>query len=86
VTGVITAADVVGPSSQGVTAGEFADLLNVLRQRETYVNVHTTRSPGGTIRELIKVSARLLFRAGLMSRLEQRKAACPEPFAASRGD
>jgi hypothetical protein len=37
-----------------VTAGEFADLLNVLRQRQTYVNVHTTRSPGGEIRGLIK--------------------------------
>jgi len=54
VTGVISPADVVGPSSQGVTAGEFADLLNVLRQGQTYVNVHTTRSPGGEIRGLIK--------------------------------
>jgi len=54
VTGTFTAADVVGPASQGVTAGEFADLINALRSRSTYANVHTVRSPGGEIRGLIK--------------------------------
>jgi hypothetical protein len=54
VTGTITPADVLGPANQGVTAGEFADLINTLRDRSTYVNVHTTRSPGGEIRGLIK--------------------------------
>jgi hypothetical protein len=54
VTGDFGASDVIGPTTQGVTAGEFADVLNALRSRQTYVNVHTTRSPGGEIRGLIK--------------------------------
>ena len=48
VEGVITAANVVGPLGQGVAAGDFA-----LRAGQTYVNVHTTRSPGGEIRSQI---------------------------------
>ena len=54
VSGTITPADVIGPAGQGIAPGEFAELLNVLRQRLTYVNVHTNKHPGGEIRGLIQ--------------------------------
>jgi len=57
VTGVITPADVTGPASQGINAGEptaFAELVRALRAGYTYVNVHTTRWGGGEIRGQIK--------------------------------
>lgn len=48
--GVITPADVVGPAGQGVEAGSYAELVRAIRAGKTYVNVHTTRWPGGEIR------------------------------------
>lgn len=50
VTGTITAANVVGPTAQGIAPGEFAELLAAMRAGVTYVNVHTTKFPGGEIR------------------------------------
>jgi len=50
VTGVIRAADVIGPAGQGIAAGEFAEFLAAIRAGKTYVNVHTTVYPGGEIR------------------------------------
>lgn len=49
-TGVATAADVIGPAGQGITAGEFAELLAAIRVGVAYVNVHSTQYPGGEIR------------------------------------
>lgn len=57
ISGVITAADVTGPSGQGINAGEptaFAELARAIRAGFTYVNVHTTRWPGGEIRGQIQ--------------------------------
>jgi hypothetical protein len=48
--GVITAASVVGPSAQGIAAGEFAELLTAIRSGNAYVNVHTDKHTGGEIR------------------------------------
>jgi hypothetical protein len=56
VTGTITAADVIGPASQGLAAGNFAGLLASLRAGATYVNVHTLAFPGGEIRGQITSS------------------------------
>jgi hypothetical protein len=53
VEGTLTAEDVIGPTSQGVVAGDFARLLHAIRSGNTYANVHTTRSPGGEIRSQI---------------------------------
>jgi hypothetical protein len=53
ITGVLTAADVIGPSGQGVSAGEFEEVLTALREEASYVNVHTTQYPGGEIRSQI---------------------------------
>jgi CHRD domain len=52
--GVIDAADVVGPSGQGIAAGEFDELARAMRRGYTYVNVHTTLNPAGLIRGQIK--------------------------------
>ncbi|MGN7917109.1 MULTISPECIES: CHRD domain-containing protein [Lysobacter] len=48
--GVIMAADVVGPSGQGIAAGEFEELLRALRGGNAYANVHTSKFPGGEVR------------------------------------
>jgi hypothetical protein len=54
ITGVITAANVVGPASQGVSAGEFAALVRAIKDGNTYTNVHSATSPGGEIRGQIR--------------------------------
>ena len=50
VTGTIMAADVVGPSGQGISAGEFAEVLKAIRGGAAYVNVHSSVFPPGEIR------------------------------------
>ena len=50
ITGSITAANVVGPTAQGITAGEFAKVLAAIRSGASYANVHTTNFPAGEIR------------------------------------
>ncbi len=53
ITGTITAANVNGPPAQGVTSGEIGQLIEAIRDGNTYVNVHTVVSPGGEIRSQI---------------------------------
>ncbi len=50
VSGVIQAANVIGPSGQGVAAQEFAEMVAALRAGVAYVNVHSSKFPGGEIR------------------------------------
>jgi hypothetical protein len=50
VTGTITAADVIGPASQGIEAGSFAEAVRAIRAGMVYANVHTTRWPSGEVR------------------------------------
>ena len=50
VEGDITAADVVGPTAQGIEPGSFGELLAAMRAGQAYVNIHTTRWPAGEIR------------------------------------
>lgn len=50
VSGVITAGSVLGPDAQGIAVGEIDAFVEALREQLTYVNVHTTRWPGGEIR------------------------------------
>lgn len=50
ITGTLRPADVIGPTGQGVTAGQFDELVAAIRAGATYVNVHSTLYPGGEIR------------------------------------
>jgi hypothetical protein len=55
VSGVLTADMIVGPAGQGIAAttaagNEFAELVALLRDGVTYVNVHTVKFPGGEVR------------------------------------
>jgi hypothetical protein len=51
VSGLITADQVVANAApQGIAAGDIDALIDVLREQLTYVNVHSTRFPGGEIR------------------------------------
>ncbi len=54
VTGVIVAADIIGPAAQGIAAGEFAEAVQAILARATYANVHTATFPGGEIRGQIE--------------------------------
>ena len=50
----VTAADVIGPTGQGIAAGEFAEVLAAIQDGVAYANVHSTRNPGGEIRGQIR--------------------------------
>jgi hypothetical protein len=50
ISGTIAAADIIGPTGQGIAAGEFAELVQAVHAGFTYVNVHSTTFPGGEIR------------------------------------
>jgi hypothetical protein len=48
------AAEVIGPSGQGIDAMEFSALLAAMRAGLTYANVHSASIPGGEIRGQIR--------------------------------
>jgi hypothetical protein len=48
--GDIDSADIVGPSGQGIAAGEMDEVITAMRKGYTYANVHTTLNPAGLIR------------------------------------
>ena len=50
ITGTITAANVVGPSGQGIAPGEFDELIRAIKAGVTYANVHSSLFAGGEIR------------------------------------
>ena len=50
ISGTWTSADVVGPTAQGIAAGELEELIAAIRAGRVYANVHTTSNPGGLIR------------------------------------
>ncbi len=51
VSGTVTAANVIGPNSQGITPGtDFAKVVQAMREGAAYVNVHSSRSTSGEIR------------------------------------
>ena len=55
VSGTITAAEVIGPSGQGLAPGEFAELLRAIDESVAYANVHSAKHTGGEIRGQIGV-------------------------------
>jgi hypothetical protein len=59
ITGALTAANIIGPTAQGIeptsgTVNEFDELLALLRKELAYVNVHSARFPGGEIRGQVR--------------------------------
>jgi CHRD domain-containing protein len=52
--GTVTAAQVVGPTGQGIGPQEFDELLRAIRAGVTYANVHSTTFGGGEIRAQLK--------------------------------
>ena len=50
ISGTVTRDHVVGPAGQGITTGEFDELLRAIRAGLTYANVHSTTFAGGEIR------------------------------------
>jgi CHRD domain len=50
ISGTATEDDVVGPAGQGISAGEFDELLDAIREGVTYANVHSSMFRGGEIR------------------------------------
>jgi CHRD domain len=50
VTGTLTSANVIGPTGQGIAAGEFAELVRAMALGATYANVHSALCPSGEIR------------------------------------
>jgi CHRD domain len=54
VTRTVSAADVIGPTSQGVPAGDFKDVVRAIASHVTYANVHSKNFPAGEIRGQIR--------------------------------
>jgi hypothetical protein len=54
VEGTIVAADIIGPSGQGIAPDEFDELIRAMRKGAAYVNVHSTTWPAGEIRGQIR--------------------------------
>ena len=54
VMGTVSAANVLGPTTQGVPAGDFQAIVDALESDTTYANIHTTVFPAGEIRGEIR--------------------------------
>jgi hypothetical protein len=50
VEGTVAAANVIGPTDKGITAGDFDELIRAMRNGATYVNAHTPTYQPGEIR------------------------------------
>lgn len=55
ISGTITAANVIGPATQGIAPGEFEELIRAMRAEVTYANVHSVTFPAGEVRGQIKI-------------------------------
>jgi hypothetical protein len=54
ITGTITAANVVGPTAQGIAAADLDSALEKVRAGLSYANMHTTIFGGGEIRGQVR--------------------------------
>jgi hypothetical protein len=54
ITGTITAANVTGPTVQGIAAGDLDSALEAVRDGLSYANMHTANFGGGEIRGQVR--------------------------------
>ena len=54
ITGTITAANVTGPTTQGIDVGDLDSALEAVRDGLSYANMHTTNFAGGEIRGQVR--------------------------------
>ena len=54
ITGTITAANVTGPTAQGITPGDLDSALEAVRDGLSYANMHTANFGGGEIRGQVR--------------------------------
>jgi hypothetical protein len=50
ITGTVTPADILGPTTQGFAAGDLGAVVKAIRAGVTYANMHTSVFPAGEIR------------------------------------
>jgi|HigsolmetaAR202D_1030399.scaffolds.fasta_scaffold57735_1 CHRD domain. len=68
VTGTIVAADIGGPTGQGVEANDLADLIRAIRRGAAYANVHSEKYPSGEIRGQIVPDSSVDLKDRLLNR------------------
>jgi CHRD domain len=54
IAGSLTSGDVVAVPTQGIAAGDLAEVIRAIRVGKAYANVHTTTYPSGEVRGQIK--------------------------------
>jgi hypothetical protein len=58
ISGTVSGDDVIGPEAQGISAGEWDEVVRAIRDGSVYVNVHSDLFPGGEVRGQLRADQR----------------------------